>query len=96
MVTVVATAKPSSYSPGEDYTAEIVDHGVQVDLGAIEKSDDGRVDVPELIGLGSAHPMLWLFGVAPGARPSPCPLANQPVPGRRRSEYVSESLGKDC
>jgi len=86
---------PGKNFPGKNFTREVVDHCVQVHLRAIEQSDDRHVDVPELIGLRSRHSILWVCGVNPCAGPTPAPLANQPVPGRRRGEYATESLGKD-
>ena len=36
--------------PRQDPSREVVDHRVQVSAGAVEQADDGRVDLPRLVG----------------------------------------------
>src|SRR5919198_3143068 len=58
-------------APRQDPSREIVDHGVQIGAGPIQQANDGRVDVPHLVGSSGSKPDLGFRGVHAESGPSP-------------------------
>ncbi len=63
--------QPVVQAPREDLARVVVDHGVQVEPGAVEQTDDRAVDVPVLVRTFGADVDLRLRRIAPLPRPAP-------------------------
>jgi hypothetical protein len=82
-------------SPGENPAVEVVDDGIEVGMSTVEESDDGRVDVPNLVRPGPSDADLRFGGMHALTRSTPTVNPNEPIPGGRRCEHLAESLRED-
>ncbi len=83
------------YLPGEDAAAEVVDGGMEVDLGPVEEADDGDVEVPVLVGLGGAKALRGPGRMDAQSWANPAVLADGAEPGGRGGEEDTEALSED-
>jgi hypothetical protein len=79
--------------PREDSPGEVVDHGVNVRLGAVEQLEDRDVNVPGLVRSTGAKSDLRLGRIQTQTRATPASLADQPAPGARMREDLADALG---
>ncbi len=82
-------------SPGENPAGEVVDDGIEVGMSTVEESDDGRVDVPNLVRPDGSDSDAWLRRVDALAWASPAMFSDKSVPRRRRGEDLAEALRED-
>jgi hypothetical protein len=68
---------------------------VQVGAGPVEEADDGRVDVPHLVGSCRAKTHLRLRRVHAEPRAAPAEPPHEMVPGRGRGPDLAEPLRQD-
>src|SRR5262249_42126250 len=69
-------------------------HRVQVGAGPVEQADDGRVDVPHLVGSCRSNANLRLCRVHAEPWTAPAELPYQAVPGRGGCPNLADALGK--
>ncbi len=84
--------EPFRKAPRQDPAREVVDNGMQVAFRVIEKSDDGDVDVPVLVGVRCPDAGLGLFRIHAATRSSPTTLPDELGPGCHRCENLAGSL----
>jgi hypothetical protein len=87
--------EPSCETPRQDAAREVVDDGVEVRLRVIDKSDDGHVDMPVLVGVRCPNARLGLCGIHTATRSPPITLPDELGPGCRRREDLAGSLRKE-
>ncbi len=68
---------------------------MEIRAGSVEQTDDGRVDVPHLVGAGRAKAHLGLRRVHAAPGPTPGVLPHEAVPRGRRGPDLAEPLGED-
>ena len=81
--------------PRQDPSREIVDHRVQVGASPVEEANDGRVDVPHLVGSGRPKAHLRFRRVHPEPRTTPAELSHEVIPRRGRGPDLVEPLRQD-
>ena len=64
-------------------------------MSTVEESDDGRVDVPNLVRPDGSDSDAWLRRVDPLSWASPAMFSDKSVPRRRRGEDLAEALRED-
>jgi hypothetical protein len=64
-------------------------------FGAVEEADQGRVDVPDLVGTCGADADRGFLGMDAKARPAPSAFAHEPVPGGRGLHDRADALRED-
>jgi len=79
----------------QDAAREVVDHRVQISSASIQQPDQRRVDVPNLVGMGSPNPDLRLgrMDALPGS--SPLVIADQSIPRARSSKDLTKALSEE-
>ena len=81
--------------PCQDASREVVDNGMQIRAGSVEQTDDGRINVPHLVGAGRAEAHLRLRRVHAEPGPTPAVLPHEAVPRGGRGPHLAEPLGED-
>ena len=87
-----ARVERGGYLPGQNAAREVVDDSVEVSSVSIEKADQRRIHMPNLVGTRGTNADFRLDGMNTFARSPPFVNPDQPVPGRRRGEDLAQPL----
>ena len=82
-------------APSENPTTEVVDDRVEPDLSSIDQTNSGGIDMPDLIRRLGSHANCRTRWMLPIPRSSPLVVAHEPVPSRRRREYLTHALSQN-
>lgn len=80
---------------GQDASGEVIDDALNIGLGPVEQPEDGRVDVPDVVGAHGSNANLGAFWMDPASRSAPPALFDRLGPRRGRCEDPSDSLGEN-
>lgn len=89
---VVVGASLVASSHARSFREKSVNHRVQEEAGAVQKLDDGHVDVPELVRSGGADAVFRLRGMETTTWPEPAALADATRPRTGCGEYPARAL----